>query len=218
MKLAEQWGEIAASLPRGWDTAWLALTLADEADVDRAGLILGPAAPARSHAAFRLNVERVARGVAPSADLVRRVLTRLDREGIRGRLELVEAQGGAAAAEGDRRPPGALAAQWDALLAELPPDWSHLYAQVDLDSSDFLERGALLLAPANPLRWGGARSLRFRSAHTVGYGVAPEMARRCLERLDEERITGRLRILHVVSDAHPVGTQGPVWRIGGRSV
>jgi hypothetical protein len=117
-----------------------------------------------------------------------------------------------------RSAPGSLAGHWQALVDELPRDWSHLLAQVDLDSSDFLERGALLLAPANPLLAGGPRSLRFRSARTVGYGVAVEMARRCLERLDRERITGRVRILQVVSEARPVATQGPVWRIGGRAV
>ena len=44
------------------------------------------------------------------------------------------------------------------------------------------------------------------------------MAARCLERCDEEKITGELEILRVLSDTHPVGTQGPVWLVGGRSV
>ncbi len=218
MKLAEQWSEILAALPRGWDAAWLALTLEDEAAADRTALILGPAAPGRVGSTFRLNVQRGGVGLGPTPELLRRVLNRLDPDGIRGRLEIVEALDDDAAAEGGREAPGALAAQWDALVGALPPDWSHLRAQIDLDSSDFVERGALLLAPANPLLSGGPRSLRFRSARRVGYGVAVEMARRCLERLDGERITGRVAIVHVVSDAHPVATQGPVWRIGGRVV
>ena len=98
----------------------------------------------------------------------------------------------------------------------LPSDWSHLLAQVDLDSSDFVDRAALLLGPTNPLLVDGVRALRFRSARLVGYGVSVGMAARCLERLDEERITGRISIVKVVSDAHPVATQGPVWRLGGR--
>jgi hypothetical protein len=218
VKLAEQWSEVLARLPRGWDTAWVALALEDETQIERAALILGPAAPGRSHATFRLNVAGSAHGVAPGAELVRRVLTRLDREGVRGRLTLVEAGDGEArdeeaAAVGS----GSLASQWQGLLDELPPDWSHLLAQVDLDSSDYIDRGALLLAPANPLL-AGPRSLRFRAARRVGYGVAAGMARRCLERLDGERITGRLRILRVVSEDRPVATQGPVWRIGGKAV
>jgi hypothetical protein len=44
------------------------------------------------------------------------------------------------------------------------------------------------------------------------------MARRCLERLDGERISGRLRILNALSATSHVATQGPVWRVGGRSV
>jgi hypothetical protein len=79
-------------------------------------------------------------------------------------------------------------------------------------------RGALLLAPMNPTLAGGPWSLQFRAARRVGYGVAAEMARRCFERLDRERITGRLGILQAVSDDRPVATQGPVWRVGGKSV
>jgi hypothetical protein len=44
------------------------------------------------------------------------------------------------------------------------------------------------------------------------------MARRCLERLDEEHITGALRFLRVLSATSHVSTQGPVWRESGRSV
>jgi hypothetical protein len=44
------------------------------------------------------------------------------------------------------------------------------------------------------------------------------MARRCLQRLDEERIRGAVRVLRALSDTRPVQTQGPVWYVGGRSV
>ncbi len=59
---------------------------------------------------------------------------------------------------------------------------------------------------------------RFRVAHSFGYGAAPGMVRRCLARLDEEGIPGRVRVLRALSDTHPVGTQGPVWTIGGKAV
>ena len=42
------------------------------------------------------------------------------------------------------------------------------------------------------------------------------MVRRCLERCDRDSIRGRLRLLRVLSDTRPVGTQGPVWQIEGR--
>jgi len=44
------------------------------------------------------------------------------------------------------------------------------------------------------------------------------MVRRCLERMDAERITGSVRVLTVLSDTNNVATQGPVWRVAGRSV
>src|SRR5439155_1594535 len=68
--------------------------------------------------------------------------------------------------------------QWERRLAPLPADWSDLYAQVTLDSTDYLEPAALLLAPTNPARLGDAATFRFRAAHHFGYGVSPEMAAR----------------------------------------
>ena len=44
------------------------------------------------------------------------------------------------------------------------------------------------------------------------------MVRRCLERVDARGIEGRLAIVHALSDTKPVGTQGPVWYVGGKVV
>ena len=65
---------------------------------------------------------------------------------------------------------------------------------------------------------GGKPGFRFRVARRFGYGVSAEMARRCLERLDEEGIRGVVRVLWALSDTEPVQTQGPVWYAEGRSV
>ena len=111
-----------------------------------------------------------------------------------------------------------LAAAWDAAVAALPPDWSDLYAEVELESSDYLDRAALLLAPVNPARDGRRLAFRFRAARRFGYGVSPEMAQRCLERLDAEGTRGTVRVLRALSDTRPVQTQGPVWHVGGKSV
>jgi hypothetical protein len=70
----------------------------------------------------------------------------------------------------------------------------------------------------NPSRYGGATGLRFRCARFFGYGVSAEMAARCLQRCDEDGITGEVQILRALSDTDPVSTQGPVWLVGGRSV
>jgi len=109
-------------------------------------------------------------------------------------------------------------ASWDAAVAVLPPDWSDLYCEVELTSTDYLERAALLMAPANPARYGGKPGFRFRCSRVFGYGVDDAMARRCLARLDEGGIRGTFQILRALSDTHPVQTQGPVWYVGGRSV
>jgi hypothetical protein len=221
VKLAEQWPYVEQELPEGWSVARLLLVFEDEEAAGRAALILGPLAPGRTGRTFRLTL--YAGGAQPATPgPLRRVLARLDEQRLEGRLDLVSAES-AAAEDAPRRPARrmALTPAWDALLSRLPPDWSDLYAEVELDSTDFLDRGALLLAPANPARIGTRTALRFRAARRSGYGVAAEMARRCLERLDSEGITGTLRAIRVLSDTDvPASTpsQGPVFRIGGQAV
>jgi hypothetical protein len=111
-----------------------------------------------------------------------------------------------------------LAAQWDALLADLPADWSDLVGEINLESSDYVEPGAVLLIQMNPRRVGSSTSMRFRCARRAGYGVSPEMARRCFERCDEANIRGTLEVLRALSDTHLVATQGPVWIVDGQTV
>jgi hypothetical protein len=215
--LVDQWRAIEQSLPKGWTDARLRLTVSDEGDCDRASALLGPATPGRRGRTLSFYLAR--RGAGPSPALVRRLLARLDLERVDGQLELVSAREAVPDEEPAPEERGlTLVAAWEAALAALPNDWSDLYVELELDSSDYLERGALLLAPANPARYGGRPGFRFRTARRFGYGVSPEMARRCLERLDGEGIRGRIRILRALSDTRPVQTQGPVWHVGGKSV
>jgi hypothetical protein len=213
VKLVEQFKEIERRLPERWGAARLRLTVSDDGRCDRAAALLGPANPGRRGKQIRFSTAR--RGAGIGADGILRLLRRLDEEGIDAELELLDSEE-AAADELRVRPK--LREQWDQLPAKLPPDWTDLYAQVRLDSTDFLERAALLLAPLNPARYGGPTGFRFRCARTFGYGASPEMAARCLERCDEEGITGEVEDLWALSDTFPVGTQGPVWYVGGRSV
>lgn len=207
-------------LPRGWERARIELSVEEEDEADRASLILAPATPGRSGSTFTVYVHRGTQRLAPTPELVRRVVARLDTEGIRGRVRLAGHEDATETPMPAEAPEdhGSLAGSWDALVHRLPPDWSDLYAAVELDSTDYVERGALMLAPVNPARYGGAAAFRFRCANTAGYGVAPSMARRSLERLDEDGITGRVRALRVLSDTSSAFTQGPVWRVDGRSV
>jgi hypothetical protein len=185
----------------------------DGARIGRAAALLGPASPGRMGSVIRFTVGRGGAFVGPEA--ARRMLKRIDDEGIAGTLTLVSSD---AAAPEPALSRASLAAEWDAALAVLPSDWSDLLCELELTSSDHIEKGALLLSPLNPIQGTGRPGFRFRCAHAFGYGASPEMARRCLARLDEERIPGEVRVLRAMSDTHPVATQGPVWRIGERAV
>ncbi len=213
VKLVDRFTELERSLPDTWADAQFLLTVGDDAVCDRAAALLGPANPGRLGEKIRFSSARHGRGLAPEG--VRRLLRRLDAEGIAGDLALVGVE---EAAPEQVRSRASLQDQWERALATLPSDWSDLYAEVRLDSTDYLERAALMLAPVNPAHYGGPTGVRFRCAHHFGYGVSPEMAARCLGRCDEEGITGEVEILRALSDTYPAATQGPVWYVGGRSV
>ncbi|HET8607084.1 MAG TPA: hypothetical protein VFL66_08655 [Gaiellaceae bacterium] len=213
MALVEDWHAIEQALPAGWGDARLRLALADDAASERAAALLGPLNPWRTGAQLRFFA--VSSGVGPRSDAIERALGRLDRERIAGTLELVAADTAPAAPEISRP---TLVAAWDAARATLPPDWSDLYVEVDLLSSDYLARASLQMSPLAARREGGKPALRFRCAARRGYGAAPQMVRRCLERCDEDGIRGELRILRVLCDTQHAATQGPVWQIGGRTV
>ena len=213
MGLVDQWTGIEQGLDPKWRDARLDLVVDDDAQLSRASALLAPASPGRTGNAIRFTTARGGTMVGPEA--VRRMLKRIDDERIGGTLTLVST-GEAAPEPVITR--ASLAAEWDAALAVLPSDWSDLLCELELTSSDHVERGALLLAPLNPIQGTGRPGFRFRCAHTFGYGASSGMVRRCLARLDEERIPGEVRVLRAMSDTHPVGTQGPVWRIGERSV
>ena len=213
VRLVDQWAEVERGLAEDWGDARLSLTVSDEAEADRAAALLGPLAPGRRRGQLRFSVAR--RGGAASAGAVRRALQRLDEQGIEGTLELLGSAEAVVAAPGLRETP---AASWDEQVAGLPADWSDLYAELELTSTDHLDRGALLLAPVNPARVDPTPTFRFRVARRFGYGASPGMVRRCLERLEEDGIRGEVRILRVLSDTQPVYTQGPVWYVGGKAV
>jgi hypothetical protein len=214
VSLVGQWSDIERGLPQGWGGARLSLTVDDAARCDRAAALMGPAQPYRSEPRV-LRFSSTRDGTAPGPDSIRRLLQGLDRNRIRGRLELVAAEAAPVPPEVTRT---TLAESWDAALTNLPPDWSDLYAEVELLSSDYVDRAALLMAPLNPRREGERPVLRFRSARQFGYGASSAMVRRCLERCDAVDIRGTVRILRVLSDTDPVQTQGPVWYLAGRTI
>jgi hypothetical protein len=214
MRAADQWAEIEAGLDPDWSEVRLAFT--PEGAYDVAAAALGPLQPVRVGNELRFHVLRADGG----AERTRNTLRTLDRKRIWGTLALLDVEAAPAPElqEAETVPQLRLADAWDALLATLPPDWSDVLGELELDSSDHLPRAALLGAPMNPTRVPGETALRFRASGKQGYGVSAQMARRCFERMDAESITGRLQVIYDLSDSENVVTQGPVWRVAGRSV
>lgn len=211
MSVAEQWKTVGSNLPEGWAKATLRLELADEETADHAAANLGPAGPYRA-APTALLVTVARDGSATSPDGLERLLRRVPA----GTLSVSGSQAAQERVESRTHLP--LTSSWDAALAGLPADWSDVYAEIELTSTDFVERAAVLCIQCNPRRDGQRAAFDFRCARVKGYGVSPEMARRCFERCDDEGITGTVTILRVVSGSRHVQTQGPVWLSAGRTL
>ena len=148
--------------------------------------LLGGANPLRGEDSIRLFVSRTG-GVGPEA--LKRALLRLDRKDIAGTLELAGVTEAEPAQEEERR---TLAQQGRSRRDPAAGLVGH--ARRDRPALERPPRvAALLVAPANPTRPGTRLALQFRVARHFGYGVSPGMARRCLERLDEEEVGAELR-------------------------
>jgi hypothetical protein len=93
--LAERLNDMLAGLPRGWERARIDVTVEEADEADRAAIVLAPATPGRSGSTFHLHVASGTQRLAATPEMVRRVLHRLDTEGVRARIRLVEHEGGA---------------------------------------------------------------------------------------------------------------------------
>ena len=213
MSLVEQWRRTWGDLPAGWADARLALTVPNPSQRARAAALLGPATPGIVGDELRLTVSRSGRGIGP--DQLAKLLGKIDGERARGTLRVIDTSEAAPRRE---TPRALLADAWAETVAALPADWSDLYGELELASSDHLQLGALLLAPLNPTRVPGRSAFRFRAARTFGYGASAQMMARCLERMDAAGIPGSLSVLRVLSGTNNVDTQGPVWRVEGKAV
>jgi hypothetical protein len=216
VSLARDWARVQEALPAGWSRAELRLTTADGRTATRAAAMLAPAQPFRPEQHV-LRFASARDGSATGPDAVTRLLRRLDEAGVRGHLELADTSAPVALEE--RPEPGlSLVASWQLAVKGLPPDWSDLYAEVRLESSDYIDPGAVLLAPLNPRRDGTRLALRFRAARRAGYGASPGMVERCFERCDGMGMQGSVEVLRVLSDTRLVATQGPTWLLSGKNV
>jgi hypothetical protein len=209
--LVERWNRVESGLDPRWTEVRLSIAIRDDAARSRAAALLAPAGPGLAGTEILFDVSTQGTGVGPEA--IRRLLRRIDEEGIPGRLELVASRGVRPEPEARTR---SLAETWNDASAALPSDWSDLVAELELDSSADVERAAVLCAPLNPIQGTGRPGFRFRCASSRGYGASAGMVERCLSRLDEAGIGGRVRITRVLSDVDPVGTQGAVFVVGRR--
>jgi hypothetical protein len=218
VRAIEQWREIERGLDPDWDVAFFRFVPEDEGSVGRAAGVLAPLGPLRHGRELRFQVVR--HGAAP--DRLRNLLERLDRKRVWGELKLVDArvEHVAPVAEAPVNGERPLVEQWDDELAMLPPGWQDLLVEIELESTDFVALATLDGAPLNPGRIPGESAVRFRIVRGGGggYGAPPGLARSCLERMDRDGVTGRLSVRTSLSDVDYVATQGPVWRVAGRSV
>jgi hypothetical protein len=218
MLAVDQWAAIEEGLGPDWEAAKLSFSAEEARAVPESAAVLAPLGPGRVGPQLQFEVARLGGG----PEKLRNLLGRLDDKRIWGSLVLLDArEASAPMLETDGlgpAPRARLADLWDRELAKLAPGWRDLLCELEVDSSDYVPRAALLGAPLNPTRRLDALALRFRVSDGGGYGTPPGMTRRCLERMDAEGITGRVTVLHGLADTDRAETQGPVWRIGGKSV
>ena len=217
VKLVDQWSALERRFPRDWEAVALRLRTEQRDELSEAARILGPMSVGRAGDELAFTIRRAGGPSGPES--ARRLFARLDEARIWCLLEqagvgTTEAPAAPVAADGEHRP---FTEHWDEALEELPGDWSDLLCAIDLESSALLPRTALLCAPLNPTRDHARIGFVFRCGR-VGYGVSAAMARRCFERLDAEDVKGSVGVLRVLSDTDNVGTQGPVWYVGGKAL
>ena len=226
MALAERADEILRGLPRGWERARLELTVEEAEEADRAAVILAPAAPGPPGRTFACTSRRGAGGLGTTPDWPGACSRGSTGQGIRGRLcgsprherRRQDAAPSAARPRGSARrsrPPGTRS------CGDCRPTGRDLYAEVELDSSDYLERGALLLAPVNPLARGGP-GFRFRAASHAATASRRRWPGAASSGSTTRARGGRLRVLRVLSDtsrrhAGPRVARGRAGGVTGRA-
>jgi hypothetical protein len=102
---------------------------------------------------------------------------------------------------------------WDAAVAGLADDWSHLTVSLTLADPEMMEQAALLVCSVNPWHGSSWRTgvLQFRVARTTGYGASSQLVRGVLGRVDDAEISGSIHIHTAMDGVAPVATQGPTF-------
>ena len=208
---------IAAGLPDGW-TQGQSATRRYARERRRPGRGAARAASPRP-IRERATAPRHGRAAPAGPALLRRLLAGLDGEGITRHARPCR-RGGARTREAppDENLPTTLAGRLGRSRRErCPRTGATCSALSSLRSSDDASAGRTRGRRRSTRPDTGRRpAFRFRVARRFGYGAAPEMARRCLARLDEEGIPGTAHTARGLSDTKPVATQGPTFLIVGQ--
>jgi hypothetical protein len=220
MKLVDQWRTIEDDLPSGWEDVKLTLTTEQPGDLPRAAQVLGSINVGKVGSTLVFHVLRAGGTQGPQA--AKHLFERLDHDRTWCYLEQSQVQVAEAASVvttiESTSVTISVAEGWKAALSPLPTDWTDLLCELELVSSDDLDRTALLCAPLNLTRDAPRLIFTFRCSGRSGYGASRSMVRRCFVRLDDNGITAAIRVLRVLSDTDNVGTQGPVWLVGGKTL
>jgi hypothetical protein len=101
----------------------------------------------------------------------------------------------------------ALVKDWQDLEASLPDRWVEARVGFGLEEARDTERALALLAPLQPVRTGtGSAALRVER-RSAAAGASPEALRRALQRLDAERLHGRLEVISVDEEPAPAAAE-----------
>ncbi len=88
-----------------------------------------------------------------------------------------------------------LAEDFQRIVDSLPPDWTHLEADLRIHGEDRYVEAATLLTQINAMPYSKHDwHWRLRVAHEFGHAAAPETVRGTLALLDEQGIEGELAV------------------------
>jgi hypothetical protein len=95
----------------------------------------------------------------------------------------------------------ALAADFQQILASLPPDWTDLEIDMRIEDESHYVDSAVALSQVNAQVYQHPKAegwhWRLLIAKNFGHAAAPESVRGVLEKLDREEVSGEMRVAEV---------------------
>ena len=91
----------------------------------------------------------------------------------------------------------ALVSDWQDVEASLPDLWVEVRIGFGLEEAGDTDRALALLAPLQPVRIGPSSASLRVARRGAAAGPSPEALRRALQRLDAERLHGKLEVISV---------------------